>query len=51
MKLAENPFAGVLSQAKDLVSQMTLEEKASFAPEKISGLQKQSKDWVFHPSW
>lgn len=29
MKLAENPFAGVLSQAKDLVSQMTLEEKAS----------------------
>lgn len=29
MKLAENPFAGVLKQAKELVSQMTLEEKAS----------------------
>lgn len=29
MKSAANPFSGVLSQAKELVAQMTLEEKAS----------------------
>ena len=46
MKYASNPFAAVRAHAKELVEQMTLEEKAALCGGKTSGTPMEWNGWV-----